>query len=47
MGLLVALSADLDAAVHAAVSDWLDGAWPFAEISYAQRKPPRALGPLG
>jgi hypothetical protein len=29
--------ADLDVAVHDAVSAWLDSAWPFSAISYAPR----------
>ena len=29
--------ADLDAAVHDAVSAWLDSAWPFTAVSYAPR----------
>jgi hypothetical protein len=29
--------ADLDVAVHDAVSGWLDSAWPFSAVSYASR----------
>ena len=29
--------ADLDAAVHDAVSAWLEDAWPFTAVSYAPR----------
>jgi hypothetical protein len=29
--------ADLDVAVHDAVSAWLDDAWPFTAVSYAPR----------
>jgi hypothetical protein len=29
--------ADLDVALHDAVSAWLDGAWPFTAVSYAPR----------
>jgi len=29
--------ADLDVAVHNAVSAWLDNAWPFSTVSYAPR----------
>jgi hypothetical protein len=31
--------AELDVAVHDAVSAWLDTAWPFAAVSYAPRTP--------
>jgi hypothetical protein len=31
--------ADLDVAVHDAVSDWLKTAWPFIAVSYAPRTP--------
>jgi hypothetical protein len=29
--------AELDVPLHAAVSAWLAGAWPFAEVRYAPR----------